>query len=60
MFDLNRFSYTLNLTDLSKLPLEEQIEKLKNELEACYYEREELLNHIMFLNSQILKYTDYQ
>ena len=49
-----------NRKDIEKLSLEEQNEKLKTELKAIIFEKQELLRHTTFLQSQISKYQNIQ
>ena len=59
-FGYSTFIDNMFFEDIEKLSLEEQNEKLKTELKAIIFEKQELLRHITFLQSQISKYQNIQ
>ena len=59
-FGYSTFIDNMFFEDIETLSLEEQNEKLKTELKAIVFEKQELLRHITFLQSQISKYQNTQ
>jgi hypothetical protein len=55
-FGYSNITDKLILQDIEELPTLEQNERLKQELESLIFEKQELLRHITFLQSQINKY----